>query len=62
MTAKKQFNIQAGWTPAEDTLPERFLTTALADDDKAVLSRERLAALVSAYNVERGWTPDGQIP
>ena len=62
VTAKKQFNIQAGWTPAEDTLPERFLTTALADDDQAVLTRKRLAALVSAYNVERGWTPDGQIP
>jgi aldehyde:ferredoxin oxidoreductase len=62
VTAKKQFNIQAGWTPAEDTLPERFLTTALADDEQAVLSRERLEALVTAYNVERGWAPDGQIP
>ena len=62
VTAKKQFNIQAGWTPAEDTLPERFLSTALADDDQAVLTRKRLDSLVSAYNVERGWSPDGQIP
>ena len=62
VTAKKQFNIQAGWTPAEDTLPARFLTTALGDDRRAVLSRKRLESLVSAYNVERGWSPDGQIP
>ncbi len=43
-------------------LPERFLTTALADDPQAVLTRERLSALISAYNIERGWTHDGHIP
>src|SRR5947209_5308721 len=25
VTAKKRFNILAGWTPAEDTLPDRLL-------------------------------------
>ena len=30
VTAKKRFNILAGWTPAEDTLPERLLTRRAA--------------------------------
>ena len=29
VTAKKLFNIREGWTPAEDTLPPRFLSQAL---------------------------------
>jgi aldehyde:ferredoxin oxidoreductase len=61
VTAKKLFNIQAGWQPEEDTLPERFLTAPLADDDRAQLSAERLAELVRAYNHARGWTPDGWV-
>ena len=59
VTAKKEFNIRAGWTPAEDTLPERMLRQPLPDDTQAQLSPERLQALVEAYNVERGWTRDG---
>ena len=62
VNAKKHFNILAGWTPAEDTLPERILHQALPDDARAELSAERLAALVSAYNTARGWTPEGWIP
>ncbi len=57
--AKKEFNIRAGWTPAEDTLPERMLSTPLPDDARAELSTERLQALVKAYNVARGWSEDG---
>lgn len=57
--AKKQFNILAGWTPAEDTLPERMLSTPLPDDARAELSTERLQSLVKAYNVARGWSEDG---
>src|SRR5205807_4878084 len=30
VTAKKLFNIREGWTPAEDTLPRRFLAEGLA--------------------------------
>ena len=45
----------AGWTPAEDTLPERFLDTPLPNDPAAVLSRERLHALVAEYHRQRGW-------
>ena len=60
--AKKLFNIRAGWQPSEDTLPARLLDNPLADDSKAELPRERLAALVSAYNMARGWTSDGFVP
>ena len=61
VTAKKRFNILAGWTPAEDTLPDRMLRDALPEDARAQLSPGRLAALVEAYNRERGWTREGFI-
>jgi len=59
VVAKKRFNILAGWTPAEDTLPERMLRQPLPDDAKAQLSPERLQTLVIAYNEARGWSPEG---
>jgi aldehyde:ferredoxin oxidoreductase len=61
VTAKKQFNIRAGWTPAEDTLPDRILHEALPDDARAQLAPERLATLVEVYNLARGWTPEGWL-
>jgi len=61
VTAKKLFNIRAGWQPDEDRLPERFLTTPLADDAEARLPRERLTQLIRAYNLARGWSPEGWI-
>jgi aldehyde:ferredoxin oxidoreductase len=62
VTARKHFNIVAGWTPAEDTLPARFLNQPLADDARAALSADRLAAQIEAYNAVRGWTADGWLP
>jgi aldehyde:ferredoxin oxidoreductase len=59
--AKKRFNIRAGWTPAEDTLPERILHQGLPDDARAQLSPARLSSLVKAYNLARGWTSDGYL-
>ena len=53
--AKREFNLLAGWTPAEDTLPERFLSTPLPNDPKASLSKERLDDLVTEYHRQRGW-------
>ena len=50
-----EFNLLAGWTPDEDTLPERFLDTPLPNDAAAHLSRERLDALVAEYHRQRGW-------
>jgi aldehyde:ferredoxin oxidoreductase len=61
VTAKKLFNIRAGWTPAEDTLPARFLATPLGDDPTARLTREQLDAAIVAYNTGRGWSHDGWI-
>ncbi len=55
VAAKRQFNLLAGWTPAEDTLPDRFLNTPLPSDAAATLSRERLDALVAEYHRQRGW-------
>ena len=55
VAAKRQFNLLAGWTPAEDTLPERFLNTPLPNDPAAHLSLERLDALVGEYHRQRGW-------
>jgi len=55
VAAKRQVNVRAGWTPAEDTLPDRFLDAALPGDDAAVLTRERLNDLVDEYHRQRGW-------
>src|SRR5580658_4576291 len=53
VSAKRRFNLLAGWTPAEDTLPERFLNTPLPNDPEASLSRDRLDALVAEYHRQR---------
>lgn len=50
VSTKRQFNVLAGWTPAEDTLPDRFFDTPLPNDPDAVLTRERLDALVTEYH------------
>jgi len=55
VAAKRQFNVLAGWTPTEDTLPERFLNTPLSSDSEAVLSRQSLDDLVTEYHRQRGW-------
>jgi aldehyde:ferredoxin oxidoreductase len=55
VATKRQVNLLAGWTPAEDTLPERFLNSPLPNDPEASLSRERLQALVAEYHRQRGW-------
>lgn len=61
VTAKKLFNIRAGWNPDEDTLPARFLDQPLEGDERAVLTADRLKELIQAYNVQRGWSPDGFV-
>jgi aldehyde:ferredoxin oxidoreductase len=53
IAAKREFNQRAGWTPEEDTLPERFLDSPLPNDAAAHLSRERLEALVAEYRRQR---------
>ncbi|MBI1902612.1 MAG: aldehyde:ferredoxin oxidoreductase [Planctomycetia bacterium] len=61
VNAKKLFNIRAGWQPAEDTLPQRFLRDPLMGDPKAQLTPDRLAGMVRAYNLARGWTEEGWV-
>jgi len=53
VAAKREFNVAAGWTPDEDTLPERFLDAALPNDAAAVLTHERLQQLVAEYHRQR---------
>jgi aldehyde:ferredoxin oxidoreductase len=61
ITAKKLFNIRAGWRPEEDMLPSRFLDVPLPDDRDAALPASRLATMICAYNLERGWSREGWI-
>jgi aldehyde:ferredoxin oxidoreductase len=53
VATKHQFNRLAGWSPAEDTLPDRFLKTPLPTDPDAVLTGSRLEALVAEYHRQR---------
>jgi aldehyde:ferredoxin oxidoreductase len=62
VAAKKLFNIQAGWTPAEDRLPAKFLDSPLPDDPLATLSADDFRLLIRAYNLKRHWTSEGWIP
>src|SRR5262249_52352004 len=64
VTAKKLYNLREGWTPAEDTLPKRFLSEGLPDGVAAgaVLPRERLQEMIQAYYAARGWNAQGYVP
>lgn len=64
VTARKWFNIRHGWSPAEDTLPDRFFEDRLESGDatSTVLDRSQLQAVIERYNVDRGWTDEGNVP
>jgi aldehyde:ferredoxin oxidoreductase len=64
VTAKKLYNVREGWTPAEDTLPPRFLGEGVSLDGagEATLPRERLQAMIAAYYAARGWDAAGGVP
>jgi aldehyde:ferredoxin oxidoreductase len=64
VTAKKLYNLREGWTPAEDTLPRRFLSEGLPTGVSAgaVLPRERLQEMIRAYYAARGWDQEGGVP
>jgi aldehyde:ferredoxin oxidoreductase len=64
VNARKQYNIQQGWTPEEDTLPRRFFDEPVpsAAGNAAGLSEQRLQTLVREYNRLRGWSDEGWIP
>jgi aldehyde:ferredoxin oxidoreductase len=52
---KRTINARLGWTPGDDTLPERLFAEAIADGPNAGrrVERERLASLRAAYEAER---------
>jgi aldehyde:ferredoxin oxidoreductase len=64
VTAKKLYNLREGWTAAEDTLPERFLSQGLPSGASAgaALPRERLREMIQAYYAARGWDRHGNVP
>jgi aldehyde:ferredoxin oxidoreductase len=61
---RKAFNQREGWSPADDTLPDRFLDEPLANGavQGARLTRERLQTMIRSYNLARGWSERGEIP
>jgi aldehyde:ferredoxin oxidoreductase len=62
--AKRAFNLREGATAADDRLPARMLETPLelGSGRTAVLTAERLQAMVTGYYEARGLTADGRIP
>ncbi len=64
VTAKKLFNVRAGWTRAEDTLPAKILTESLrgADGTEVRLTAADLDAMIGAYYEARRWDADGRVP
>lgn len=58
---ERRFNMAAGISPEEDTLPPRFLEEPLPDGPQqgAVV---RLDIMLPEYYQLRGWNPDGTIP
>ena len=56
VASKHAFNRREGWTPEEDTLPPRLLDVPLTlpSGREAVLTTERLQAMVAEYHHARG--------
>jgi aldehyde:ferredoxin oxidoreductase len=59
--AKRAFNAREGWTRADDTLPERFLSEPLevASGRAAALTPQRLNTMIEGYYRARGLDVDG---
>jgi aldehyde:ferredoxin oxidoreductase len=57
---ERKFNLEAGISPKEDTLPKRFTEDPLPDGpQKGAISKFK--EILPKYYEERGWTPEGQI-
>ncbi len=61
--AKRAFNAREGWTPDDDTLPDRFLSESLevASGRAAALSRESLRKMIDGYYAARGLDTSGYL-
>ena len=60
VVARRLLNERAGWTPAEDTLPDRLLTAAADTPEAEGLPRARLERMIEAYYELRGLSEDGR--
>ncbi|GAA0619130.1 aldehyde ferredoxin oxidoreductase family protein [Sporichthya brevicatena] len=62
--AKRAYNLREGATAADDTLPPRILSEAVAMSSgrEARLTAERLQSMVAAYYAARGWDAEGRPP
>ncbi|WP_019878065.1 aldehyde ferredoxin oxidoreductase family protein [Sporichthya polymorpha] len=62
--AKRAYNLREGATAADDTLPPRILSEAVAMSSgrEARLTTERLQSMVAAYYTARGWDAEGRPP
>jgi aldehyde:ferredoxin oxidoreductase len=60
--AKRVFNLREGATAADDTLPARLLETPLelGSGRTAVLTEDRLRAMVGGYYAARSWDAEGR--
>ena len=56
---ERQFNLAAGFTAADDTLPKRLLTE-LAKTGPATGKVNELHKMLPEYYEARGWTTDGK--
>ncbi len=56
---ERQFNLAAGFTAADDTLPKRLLAEP-ANSGPAKGKVNELGKMLPAYYEARGWSPDGR--
>ena len=57
---EREFNLKAGMTAADDTLPKR-LTTEKANTGPAEGMVNGLSAMLPEYYELRGWSKDGKV-
>ncbi len=57
---ERDFNLKAGLTAKDDTLPKRFLTEA-ANTGPAEGKTSGLEKMIPEYYELRGWTPEGEL-
>jgi aldehyde:ferredoxin oxidoreductase len=62
VTARKLWNVRAGWNVTEDTLPDRILDEPSGGDPRFALSRDGLGRMIASYYAAQGWTPSGEVP
>jgi aldehyde:ferredoxin oxidoreductase len=57
--AERLFNVRAGLTPADDTLPKRMTDVPVPSGPAAGKKADHLAEMLPVYYSKRGWSEDG---